>query len=303
MVRHGTVDVAVPDDGPRVSITYDEMGNLDAPLLLFIHGLAGWRDLWTLVIGHESYDDICRRYRCVAIDLPGFGDSDEIDTPYSIDFMAHVVSNVIEALGEESAIVVGNSLGAAISLSLTLDYPERVSAVVVQGPPIAGENFHKHEKTFLEWWIKQTELIPDIIEDLPVKVYKVVRVVNPIREIRLKRLLVSGEGMRLTRIALSIVKGAKKHHRRANYDMIRSLFECDLQGRLDEITVPILGTDGFPAYRPVDTLETIDELLDNSQLKRIVRIDGTGHLAPFIEVEAFAAALDSFLLEVEELSQ
>ena len=71
-----------------------------------------------------------REHRVIAPDLPGFGqaayDSDVVD------FRAAVRSAMDDA-GVERAALVGNSFGGLIALEVAVEYPERVSALVLVG--------------------------------------------------------------------------------------------------------------------------------------------------------------------------
>jgi non-heme chloroperoxidase len=55
-------------------------------------------------------------YRCIDIDLRGFGDSDKPWDGYNYDTMADDVNAVLNALNIENAILVGFSIGGAISI-------------------------------------------------------------------------------------------------------------------------------------------------------------------------------------------
>jgi pimeloyl-ACP methyl ester carboxylesterase len=67
------------------------------------------------------------RFRVVALDLPGFGDSDKpLRAPYDARFFARAVLALQDKLGLERAHLVGNSLGGRVALEVALWAPERV---------------------------------------------------------------------------------------------------------------------------------------------------------------------------------
>lgn len=77
-------------------------------------------------------DRLAARYRAVALDLPGTGQSDRI-AAWPDDWWglgAAATAALIEHLGAPPAIVLGSSGGGVIALRLALDAPERVRAVV-----------------------------------------------------------------------------------------------------------------------------------------------------------------------------
>ncbi|MGH7894677.1 MAG: alpha/beta fold hydrolase, partial [Candidatus Binatia bacterium] len=112
-------------DGVRLRVL--DVG--DGPPLLLLHGLSASHDIWEHVIG-----EFADRYRVVAPDLPGHGESAKPDAPYTIDFYAGVVRTLARELGIERAIVGGNSLGGKIALELACWYPRFVRALIVAAP-------------------------------------------------------------------------------------------------------------------------------------------------------------------------
>ena len=67
-------------------------------------------------------------------DLPGFGRSPALDHPPTIDRLGDAVADFLDAVGVERAVVVGNSLGTAILISLATRHPDRVSRLVLVSP-------------------------------------------------------------------------------------------------------------------------------------------------------------------------
>lgn len=89
------------------------------PPIILIHGAGG---------NHLYWPSEIRRlpgYRVYALDLPGHGKSDGCGQQ-SISMYTQSILNWLEEVDLHRAIFVGHSMGAAITLSLTLDYPEHV---------------------------------------------------------------------------------------------------------------------------------------------------------------------------------
>jgi pimeloyl-ACP methyl ester carboxylesterase len=101
----------------------------EGPALLLIHGLSASHDIWEHVI-----DEFAARFRVIAPDLPGHGESAKPDAPYTIDFYAGIVRSLARELGVDEAIVVGSSLGGKIALELACWYPRFVRALVLAAP-------------------------------------------------------------------------------------------------------------------------------------------------------------------------
>jgi pimeloyl-ACP methyl ester carboxylesterase len=101
----------------------------EGPALLLVHGLGASNQIWQHVV-----EDFADRYRIVAPDLPGHGESDKPDAPYTIDFYAGVVRTLARELGIDQAIVAGSSLGGKIALEMACWYPRFVRALVLAAP-------------------------------------------------------------------------------------------------------------------------------------------------------------------------
>lgn len=74
-------------------------------------------------------------YRAVLPDMLGFGHSDKpsgID--YTLDLFSSTVVELLDALSIGSCVLVGNSLGGAVSLRIAIDHPERVTKLVLMAP-------------------------------------------------------------------------------------------------------------------------------------------------------------------------
>lgn len=111
--------VLLPEDDERVRVAYHEEG--DGPAVLLLHGSPGSkRDF------RHLQPILADQYRTVAVDLPGFGDSDKWIPDYSIRAQARYVLALMDALGIHRAHVFGFSMGAGVALNLADIAPERV---------------------------------------------------------------------------------------------------------------------------------------------------------------------------------
>jgi pimeloyl-ACP methyl ester carboxylesterase len=116
-------DVVV--DGLRLRVAEAGAG----PALVLLHGLSASHHNWEHTIAA-----LAGRWRVVAPDLPGHGDSAKPDAPYTIDFFAGMIRSLGRALGVEDAVVIGNSLGGQIAIELALTYPRWTRALVLAAP-------------------------------------------------------------------------------------------------------------------------------------------------------------------------
>ena len=79
-------------------------------------------------------------YRTYALDFWGFGESGKKRESYSVQDFVSLVDQFMDRLGIERAPLVGHSMGGTVSLSIAVQYPRRVSKVVVVGSPIVGSS-------------------------------------------------------------------------------------------------------------------------------------------------------------------
>jgi pimeloyl-ACP methyl ester carboxylesterase len=81
-----------------------------------------------------------RSYRTYALDFWGFGESGKKRDTYAVQDFVSLVDQFMDRLGITNAPLVGHSMGGTVSLSVALQYPHRVSKVVVVGSPIVGSS-------------------------------------------------------------------------------------------------------------------------------------------------------------------
>jgi len=92
-------------------------------------GATGWSNFSRNVAGLSS------RYRMLALDFPGWGDSDTLDpTEYPRNAAnAEATLLLMDELGIEKAALVGNSMGGAATLEFAARYPDRLSHCITMG--------------------------------------------------------------------------------------------------------------------------------------------------------------------------
>ena len=101
-----------------------ELGS--GPPLVFIHGLAGSWQNWL-----ENLPHFARTRRVIAIDLPGFGESEMPAQKITISRYGEWVDQLLDELEVESAPIVGNSMGGFIGAEIALQFSTRVEKLVL----------------------------------------------------------------------------------------------------------------------------------------------------------------------------
>lgn len=101
--------------------------------VLLVHGLGATKASFLPTI-----EALAGSHRAIAVDLPGFGDSDKpLWAAYDARFFARAMAALLDALELDSAHVVGNSMGGRVALELGLSHPERVDRLVMLAPSLA----------------------------------------------------------------------------------------------------------------------------------------------------------------------
>jgi pimeloyl-ACP methyl ester carboxylesterase len=97
-------------------LAYDDRGT-GVPLV-FIHGLTFSRQTWAPIL-----DLLANRFRCIAIDLPGHGESDGL--PGSIREIPPRIHALSAELGIERPFVIGHSFGGVLASIYAANFPVR----------------------------------------------------------------------------------------------------------------------------------------------------------------------------------
>jgi len=119
----GTVTGRVPSaDGVEIAYTARGAGGV---ALVFIHGGLADRTFWA-----PQLDGLADRFRVVALDLAGHGESGRGRAAYTIGGWAEDVRAVVEALHLDRVVLIGNSLGGPVALEAAHLLPGRVLGVV-----------------------------------------------------------------------------------------------------------------------------------------------------------------------------
>lgn len=102
--------------------------------VLCIHGVGGWAENWRETLAALA----AAGYRAIAIDLPGFGESDRVDGARYFRgtdaVYARIIPGVLDALGLRDAHVIGHSLGGAVAYMGAVSAPERVRSLTLVAP-------------------------------------------------------------------------------------------------------------------------------------------------------------------------
>lgn len=113
-----------------VKVFYRESGPSDAPVLLLLHGFPSASHMF-----RDLIPQLADRYRVIAPDLPGFGQTDAPprgEFTYSFDALAKVIGGFVDAIGLRRYAIYIFDYGAPVGLRLAIENPERITAIISQ---------------------------------------------------------------------------------------------------------------------------------------------------------------------------
>lgn len=127
-------------DNPKIS--YIDQGSGEQTIIL-VHGLASNAGFW-----RYNIPELSKKYRVIAVDLPGYGKSQKGDYAYSMSFYADQIQKLIEELKLKNVVYVGHSMGGQIGIKLAIKYPGLLKKLILASP--AGfEEFQQGEGDWL----------------------------------------------------------------------------------------------------------------------------------------------------------
>ncbi|MGD8626771.1 MAG: alpha/beta hydrolase [Anaerolineae bacterium] len=117
-----------------------ELAGQGEPALLLLHGFAASTFSWREVI-----DPLAETATVVAFDRPAFGLTQrplpgqwQGQNPYTAEAQAGLTVGLMDELGLDRAVLIGNSAGGSVALLTALRYPERVQALVLVDAAVYG---------------------------------------------------------------------------------------------------------------------------------------------------------------------
>jgi pimeloyl-ACP methyl ester carboxylesterase len=119
-------------DGQQIA--FRESAGQDRPVI-FIHGNSCSSSTWSNIL----QGPFGQRFRCLALDLPGHGNSAKAEDPkdYSLPGYAKTLKAFAQVANAEDAVIVGWSLGGHIALEAAPHLPAATGFVIFGTPPIA----------------------------------------------------------------------------------------------------------------------------------------------------------------------
>lgn len=269
-----------------LTVHYKDIGNGSTTFIL-LHGFGASVFSWREVIAPLSDYG-----RVIAFDRPAFGLTSRPmpgdwygENPYTVESQAEQTVALMDALGIERAVLVGNSAGGTVSIMVALMHPERVEALILVDPAVYGTGSSYG-------WIQGLKSLPQVQKWGPYLVRQIASTGNS---------TIEAAWHNKTKVTQEIFDGYRKPLMADNWD--RALWELTIashplgiEDRLGELIHPILVITGDDD-RVVPTNRSI-QLADEIQGARLAVISECGHL-PHEECPLeFMVAVDSFMADL-----
>jgi pimeloyl-ACP methyl ester carboxylesterase len=131
-IRRGYTDL------PHGQVHHAECGDANAPAVLLLHQTPrSWLEYRSVL------PRLGVRYRALAMDTAGFGNSDPLAGAASIEDWAGVAAQLLDAIGIAQAHVVGHHTGGVIALELAARHAPRVRSLVLSSTPYTDAAFRR----------------------------------------------------------------------------------------------------------------------------------------------------------------
>ena len=241
------------------------------PAVFLLHGIGGSKAYW-----HNALEVLANAgYRAVALDLPGYGESETIE-PYTLSGIARSLEGLMDALAPRRAVLLGHSMGGMVALEAWAAYPHRIAGLMLSGTsPAFGRPEGAWQQEFLRQRLGPLDQGRSMSDLAP----------------RLVRAMVGSDADAAgVERAVAIMSAVSPQTYRS---ALRALLSFDRRALLPAISVPTLVLAGeLDPNAPPAVMQKMAEKIPGASYECLSR---TGHLASLEQPAAFADAILRFL--------
>jgi pimeloyl-ACP methyl ester carboxylesterase len=260
-----------------------ELGS--GPAVVFIHGLGGSWQNWL-----ENLPTVAEAgYRAIAVDLPGFGESEMPREKISISGYGRWIDALLSELDVDAAALVGNSMGGFIGAEVAIKFPQRTGRLVLVSA--AGISIEHQRNDAAMQALYRTEMITANAAGWLGKRADSVSTRPRLRKLLLRFVMAHADQLPAPLIAEQ-VRGTGKP---GFLPAVDALTTYPIRDRLPDISAPTLivwGADDMLV--PLRDADTFEELIPDA---RKVIFEDTGHVAMLERPARFNRLLLDFLSE------
>ena len=253
----------------RIELAEDSDEVAPTPIV-FLHGVGSDKSVW-----RPQLDYFAASRHAVALDYPGYGESDPADSDADHDAFAASVLAAMDVLGIESAHICGLSLGGVVAIALHHAAPDRCASLILADSFAA----HPDGRGIFNRSVKasRTMTMRELAED------------------RVDLLLAPNTNDALRDAVVDTMAAISPDAYRVG---AHAVWLADQRERLDSIHVPVLVIVGDQDHITPPMLSR--DLTSRIAGSSLVEIAGAGHLTNIEQPAAFNAAVDQFLTAVAQ---
>ena len=263
--------------GHRIRVSkleiYAEDTGEGSPALVFLHYWGGSRRTWSRVI-----EQLSGRFRCIAVDLRGWGRSDRPADDYNLFSQADDIEGVIEELNLMEYVFVGHSMGGKIAQILAGRRLDGLRAVVLVAPA------------------PPTPLhVPDAQKQSMLTSYTTPEGIGDALKVISYRPLTIAQRLQVTEDSLGGAEAAK-------IAWLSQGMALDISEKAASITVPVCVIVGSAdqVEKEAALREALLPLVPHAKFEII---EGVGHLSPLEGPDEVAKAISTFLSDDQRRSK
>jgi pimeloyl-ACP methyl ester carboxylesterase len=116
-------------------ICYSDVG--EGSVIVFLHG---WMD--SKIVFEGLIKILSLKYRCINIDLPGFGKSDIVED-ITLSKVSKIIKKLLNKIGVKKYNLIGHSLGGAVVLTFANKYQNNIERIALISPFVTFKQFSK----------------------------------------------------------------------------------------------------------------------------------------------------------------
>lgn len=127
------------------------------PVFILLHGFAASTFSW-----REVQPDFAERGTAIAFDRPAFGLTERPmpgewsgTNPYSTGAQVDLTIGLMDTLGVDRAVLVGNSAGGAVAMLTALEHPDRVQALILVDPAVYTD---RRSRPAVRWLLRTPQM-------------------------------------------------------------------------------------------------------------------------------------------------
>ena len=261
-----------------------EQGPPHRQTILLIHG---WSSSWYAMSPLVKL--LSERNRCVAVDLPGYGESPPLRQRATINAYADLLAELIKEISPgQQVVLVGHSMGGMISVTMALRHTPLIERMVLICPTISGK---------LSRWINAFISPITMIERFPIA-NRIMAMLEPYMLRITDRLMKPASFADRTEISEADYQRLRADARQPGQGRVRAecfwaMRENDLSEKLSLVTIPSLVIWGMEDNTvPLRDASLVDDHLPGAELEVLPR---AGHWPQFESPDRTRRHIRSFL--------